>query len=68
MDTANIKTGTIRQIHQQLLKNGYLVSECALRRWVKQGLLPAAYSGTKALISYDRVVELLNIAPAVMAG
>lgn len=64
MDTAYVKTGTIRQIQQRLVREGYQVSECALRRWVKQGLLPAAYSGTKALISYDRVLEILEAVPA----
>ncbi len=58
------KVGTIRQVHQRLVCDGYQVSECALRRWVKQGLLPAAYSGTKALISYDRVIEILEAVPA----
>lgn len=62
------KVGTIRQIHQQLVHNGYRVSECALRRWVKEGLLPAVYSGTKALISYDRVLKILGAIPTGAVG
>ncbi len=56
------KVGTIRQIHQRLVCDGYQVSESALRRWIKEGILPAVYSGTKALISYDRVLEVLKAA------
>lgn len=62
------QVGTIREIHRRLMQEGYQVSECALRRWVKQGILPATYSGSKALISYERVIELLNAVPAVAAG
>lgn len=54
------KVGTIRRIHQQLLRNGYFVGECALRKWIKQGTLPAVYAGNKALISYDNVVVILE--------
>ena len=54
------KVGTIRQIHQRLIQEGYRVSECALRRWVKDGQLPAIRTGNKALISYDRVLEVLK--------
>lgn len=68
METIIIKIGTIRQIHRQLLDNGYQVSECALRRWIKQGILPATFSGSKALISYDRVIEFLDTAPTGTAG
>ncbi len=64
----NCKVGTIRQVHRQLLDNGYQVSECALRKWVKQGILPAVYSGSKALISYDRVIEFLDTSPTGAAG
>jgi len=56
------QVGTIREIHRRLVQEGYQISECALRRWVKQGFLPAVYSGTKALISYDRVLEVLKAA------
>lgn len=64
----NCKVGTIREIHRRLIREGYQISECALRRWIKQGLLPAIYSGTKALISYERVLEILEGEPNVFAG
>lgn len=54
------KVGTIRQVHQRLVQEGYQISECALRKWIKEGKLPAIYSGNKALISYDRVLEALE--------
>lgn len=54
------KVGTIRQVQQRLIREGYQVSECALRKWVKEGKVPAVYTGNKALISYDRVLEVLE--------
>lgn len=55
-----VQTGTIREIHQRLVENGFLVSEYALRQWIKLGVLPAAFSGKKALISYANVIKLLE--------
>lgn len=58
------KVGTIRQIQQRLIQEGYQISEFALRKWVKEGKLPATYAGNKALISYERVLGILEGAPA----
>lgn len=55
-----LNTGTIREIRQALLDNGFHVSEYALRLWVKTGVLPAVFVGNKALISYANVVKLLE--------
>lgn len=57
------EVGTIRQIQHRLIREGYQISECALRRWVKDGRLPAIRTGNKALISYDRVLEVIKGAP-----
>lgn len=54
------KVGTIRDIHKRLNNEGYRISEHALRMWIKRGDLPAVYSGTKALIAYANVLELLG--------
>jgi len=54
-----IKVGSIRQIHKALLAAGYCISENALRRWVKLGVIPASYSGNTAYIAYDAVVNYL---------
>ena len=54
------KAGSIRDIHRRLTQDGYHVSEHALRIWIKRGELPAVYSGSKALISYANVLELLG--------
>ena len=65
--SAFCKVGTIREIHQQLLHDGYHVSQYALRQWVKAGRLPAVYTGNKALISYRNVLDILqtgNFSPA----
>lgn len=54
-----VEVGTIREIHQRLIAEGFQVSCYALRRWVKEGVLPAVYTGTKALISYAAVQKVL---------
>lgn len=61
-------TGTVTQIHRQLNADGHRVSENTIRTWVKQGILPAAYCGKKAYVSYENVVRILtngtNASPA----
>ena len=52
--------GSIRQIHQRLLTEGYALSEYALRQWVKTGRVTAVYSGTKAYITYASVLAVIN--------
>ena len=54
------QVGTIRQIHQRLRDEGFFVSEYTLRQWVKSGLLPAVFIGSKALISFANVVDILK--------
>ena len=54
------QVGTIRQIHQHLHDEGYLVSQYTLRQWVKTGVLPAVFVGSKALISFANVIGILD--------
>ena len=54
------ETGTIRQVHRHLAGIGYNVSEYAIRRWIKQGIIPAAYSGSTAYISVSNVRRVLD--------
>lgn len=59
--------GTVQQIVQRLHSDGYHVSEYALRRWIKDGVIPSVHTGKKFLITYDRVLDYLKagtIAPA----
>lgn len=56
------EVGSIREIHQRLVSDGYRISQHALRIWIKQGDLPAIYTGNKALISYTNVLKLLTVA------
>ena len=56
--------GTIRQIHRQLIQEGFCISEYALRKWIKDGRVQAVYSGRRAYISYQQVVDLLLSAVA----
>ena len=63
------ETGTIRQVHSHLSSIGYNVSEYAIRRWIKQGIIPAAYSGSTAYISVSNVRRVLdNGTSAPVAG
>lgn len=63
------ETGTIRQVHRHLVSVGCHVSEYAIRRWIKQGMIPAAYSGSTAYISVSNVRRVLdNGTPSPIAG
>lgn len=42
-----------------------ILPEAALRRMVKDGTIPALYSGTKAFINFDRLCEMLSQIGAV---
>lgn len=53
-------TGTIRQTHQRLQAEGMNISENTLRVWVRQGILPAAFSGKKAYLFYPNVIEVIK--------
>jgi len=69
MPYTDFETGTIRQVHRYLTSIGYHVSEYAIRRWVKQGIIPAAYSGSTAYISVTNVRRILdNGTPAPVAS
>lgn len=69
MEATTFETGTIRQVHRYLTDTGYHVSEYAIRRWVKQGMIPAAYSGSTAYISVVNVRRVLdNGTPAPIAS
>jgi len=60
------KAGTIREVHQQLVSDGYMVSEYALRKWIHDGVLPSVQSGKKFFITYDHVVKLLTSGSATL--
>ena len=51
---------TIPKTYERLKKEGYAISLCTLRRWVKQGILPAAFAGQKALIYYPNLLKILR--------
>ena len=42
-----------------------ILPEAALRRMVKDGTIPAIYSGTKAFINFERLCEMLSQIGAV---
>lgn len=50
-----IKLDTIANTHRRLRENGYMVSECAVRAWIRQGLLPSIKCGRKTyILCYSR--------------
>ena len=55
-----VEVGTIREVQQRLSNEGFHISTYALRQWIKTGTLPAIYTGSKALISYASVLNLLS--------
>lgn len=59
-DYTNCTVGTIREVHQRLLSEGFHITQHALRMWTKSGNLPAVYSGNKAYISYANAVSILT--------
>ena len=44
---------------REIVKTG-LIREYTLRTLVKQGKIPCIYSGTKCLINYKKLLEVLN--------
>ena len=60
MTSTTFETGTIREVHRYIASKGYHVSEYGLRRWVKLGIIPAAYSGRTAYINVANVLRVLE--------
>ena len=75
-DQVAYETGSIRQIHRRLVNDGHCVAESSLRKWVKQGIVPAAFCGNRAYIQYKSVLKVLEegtpfipkVVPAVEQG
>lgn len=62
----NCKAGTIREVHRQLLSDGYHVTEYALRKWIRDKTIPSVHSGKKIFVVYDHVVEFLTTGSVVL--
>lgn len=41
-------------------EEGYPISECALRGWIKRGDIPVRHSGRRILLYYPNVVRFLT--------
>ena len=50
----------IKETCQRLKADGMPVPESALRRWVKEGLIPAMMSGKRIFLFYPNVVQALQ--------
>lgn len=59
-DYLNCELGSIAEIHQRLVAEGYHITRYALRSWVKAGQVDAVYSGRKAFVSYRSVLRFLR--------
>lgn len=54
------KVGTISEVYDCLVKDGYHVTEYALRKWIQDGAIPFVRSGKKYFITYNHVIEFLT--------
>jgi len=51
---------TITETASHLKDDGYDIAVCALRRFIKEGNIPAVYSGKKAMVYYPNVISFLT--------
>lgn len=56
----DFEVGSIREIHDRLVRDGYHISEYMIRRWTKDGTLSCVPCGCKVLVSYSALVTLLT--------
>lgn len=57
-----IQTRNLLSINETVARSkleGMPIPETALRRWIKDGVIPATYSGRKALLYWPAVKKLL---------
>lgn len=59
MDYRSRNVLTIPEAIKRSKDEGIPIAEVALRRWVKEGKLPVAYAGRKALIYWPNLVNLV---------
>ena len=64
MEQKTTKLDTIRNTYQRLRSDGYMISEAALRGWVRSGKIRHIPQGRKSLIFFQDVVEFLEHYPA----
>ena len=50
---------TINETLERARAEGITLTETALRRWVKNGQIPAVYAGKKALIFWPNLVKFV---------
>lgn len=58
-DIRNQDILTVNKAVSRSRLEGLTITESALRRWIKDGTLPVAYAGRKALIYWPNLVKLL---------
>ena len=58
---------SINNTANRLKAEGYNVSACSLRAWVRDGSMPASMVGSKSLLYYPVVVAHIKLGRAVTA-
>ncbi len=51
---------TVREAVERAKQDGFPVSECALRRWIKTGAVPVRKAGKKQLLYYPNLLQFLK--------
>lgn len=52
--------GSIRVMARRCKREGVPLAECAIRRLVKEGAIPAIYIGNKAILSWGNVIGIVK--------
>ena len=52
--------GSIRVMARQCKRLGVPLAECAIRRLVKEGAIPAIYIGTKAILNWENILDFVK--------
>lgn len=58
MNNSNLKS--IAKAQEALAMDGIILSKFTLRRWAKDGTLPALHSGKKILLHYPTILKILT--------
>lgn len=56
----DVLTMTVREAVPQLRKDGYQITEYALRHWIRIGAIPVRKVGQKQLLYYPAIIRFLQ--------
>lgn len=58
--STEMKIATIRDTVSRCQREGIGVTEYGLRRWIKEGRLKVLWSGNRALVNWDNLMEFVS--------